>query len=86
MYKRQVLGHVFEMGLAAAAEAHLAASAGNLAAPHEIGSMRPMGTSADIVAGDLSAKSGFLEVPHGPGLGVALDWDRIGEFRIDGDR
>lgn len=83
---KAVLGHVFEMGLAAAAEAHLAASAGNLAAPHEIGSMRPMGTAADIVAGDLSAKSGFLEVPHGPGLGVTLDWDRIGEFRIDGDR
>lgn len=79
---KAVLGHVFEMGLAAAAETHLAASAANLAAPHEIGSMRPMGTTADIVTGDQSAKAGFLDVPDGPGLGVQLDWERIAEFRV----
>lgn len=79
---KAVLGHVFEMGLAAAAEVHLAASAANLAAPHEIGSMKPMGTAADIVTGDMSAKAGFLDVPDGPGLGVKLDWERIAEFRV----
>lgn len=76
-----VLGHVFEMGLAAVAEAHVAATAANLAGPHEIGSMQPMGSAADIIAEDLRAEPGFLRIPEGPGLGVRLDWDRIDEFR-----
>ncbi len=79
---KAVLGHVFEMGLAAAAEAQFAACADNLAPPHEIGSLRPMGATADIVTTDMAAKAGTLEVPKGPGLGVALDWDRIAEFRV----
>ncbi len=81
---KAVLGHVFEMGLAAVAEAHLAATAPNLAGPHEIGSMLPMGSSADIIAEDLRAEPGFMRVPDGPGLGVRLDWNRIAELRIDG--
>ena len=80
-----VLGHVFEMGLAAAAEAHLAAAAaGALAAPHEIGSLRPMGASADIIVGDLRPEPGFMSVPKGPGLGVELDWAQIAALRADG--
>jgi muconate cycloisomerase len=79
-----VLGHVFEMGLAAVAEAHLALAAPNLAAPHEIGSMQPMGTDADIIVQKLHRHGGFLEVPFGPGLGVGLDWDRIESMRTDG--
>jgi len=78
---KAVLGHVFEMGLAAVAEAQLAATAANLAGPHEIGSMQPMGTTADIIAEDLRAEPGFLRIPDGPGLGVRLDWDRIETFR-----
>jgi muconate cycloisomerase len=81
---KAVLGHVFEMGLAAVAEAHLAATAPNLAGPHEIGSMQPMGSSADIIAEDIKAEPGFLRIPQGPGLGVTLDWDRISELRADG--
>ena len=81
---KAVLGHVFEMGLAAVAEAHFAASTGNLAGHHEIGSMRPMGSDADIIAEDLTADPGFLRLPDGPGLGVTLDWDRISAMRTDG--
>lgn len=81
---KAVLGHVFEMGLAAVAEAHFAATATNLAGPHEIGSMRPMGSDADIIAEDLAADPGFLRLPDGPGLGVTLDWDRISAMRADG--
>jgi muconate cycloisomerase len=80
---KAVLGHVFEMGLAAVAEAHLAATVPNLAGPHEIGSMRPMGTEADVIAEDLRAEPGFLRIPEGPGLGVQLDWDRIEALRAD---
>jgi muconate cycloisomerase len=77
-----VLGHVFEMGLAAVAEAQLAVTAGNLCPPHEIGSMQPMGINADIVTADLQPRNGELRLPLGPGLGVALDWNRIQEYRV----
>lgn len=76
-----VLGHVFEMGLAGVAEAHLAATVLNLAGPHEIGSMRPMGTDADIIKEDLRDGPGYLRLPDGPGLGVNLDWERIEAMR-----
>jgi L-Ala-D/L-Glu epimerase len=81
-----VLGHVFEMGLAGAAEAHMAATARNLIMPCEIGSMRPMGTTIDIIREDLQPTPGFIKVPDGPGLGVTLDWDRIDALRTDGRR
>ncbi len=72
-----VLGHVFEMGLAAVAEAHMAAVASNLAAHHEIGSLKPMGVTADVITDDLRPEPGFVRIPDGPGLGVRLDWDMI---------
>ena len=78
-----VLGHVFEMGLAAVAEAQLAACARNLAPPHEIGSLRPMGATVDIIADDLRPEPGFMNVPGGPGLGVRVDWAQIDKLRID---
>lgn len=72
-----VLGHVFEMGLAAVAEAHMAAAGSNLATHHEIGSLRPMGVTADVITDDLRPEPGFVRIPEGPGLGVQLDWDMI---------
>lgn len=77
-----VLGHVFEMGLAAAAEAQLAVTAVNLCPPHEIGSMQPMGISADIVTADLQPSNGEVRFPVGPGLGVSLDWEQIELYRV----
>jgi L-alanine-DL-glutamate epimerase-like enolase superfamily enzyme len=74
------------MGLAGAAEAHMAATARNLIMPCEIGSMRPMGTTIDIIREDLQPTPGFIKVPDGPGLGVTLDWDRIDALRTDGRR
>lgn len=80
-----VLGHVFEMGLAAVAEAQLAAVYDDvLAGPHEIGSLRPIGASDDIIVGNLQTEAGFMTVPDGPGLGVTLDWAAIDRLRIDG--
>ncbi len=76
-----VLGHVFEMGLAAVAEAQLAACAANLAAPHEIGSMKPMGTADDVLVEDLWPQPGFIRLPDGPGLGVHLDPERVARLR-----
>ena len=73
-----VLGHVFELGLAATAEAHFAAATPGLIAPHEIGSMKPMGTSADIIEEDIHSQVGFIHIPDGPGLGVTLKSDAAG--------
>ena len=78
-----VLGHVFEMGLAATAEAHMALASPNLAAPHEIGSMQPMGTDIDIISPAAQRQDGFMQITSAPGLGVTLDWDRINELRTD---
>ncbi len=78
---RGVLGHVFEMGLAGAAEAQIAATASNLAPPHEIGSMKPMGSDMDIIAQTLEPEPGFITLPTAPGLGVTLDWDKIDSIR-----
>jgi muconate cycloisomerase len=75
-----VLGHVFEMGLAAVAEAHLAAASRNLAVHHEIGSLRPMGVTADVITDNLQPEPGFVRIPDGPGLGVRLDWNMIGSW------
>lgn len=77
-----VLGHVFEMGLAAVAEAHLAAACSNFVLPHEIGSLRPMGVTEDIITSNLQPKLGRIEIPAAPGLGVALNWERIKEWRV----
>jgi muconate cycloisomerase len=72
-----VLGHVFEMGLAAIAEAQFAACTPGLAMPCEIGSMAPMGTHADIVTNDLRPVPGYMTVPTGLGLGADVDWQRV---------
>jgi len=77
-----VLGHVFEMGLAAAAEAQFAAACSNLVLPHEIGSLRPMGVTEDIITADLRPKPGRIELPDAPGLGVALNLEKIREWRV----
>jgi len=76
-----VLGHVFECGLAAVAEAQLAACARNLVAPHEIGSMQPMGVTSDILVENIRPEPGFIRLPDGPGLGVRVDWAAIERMR-----
>lgn len=77
-----VLGHVFELGLAATAEAQLAITASNLCPPHEIGSMQPMGITADIITADVQPSDGEIRFPLGPGLGVSLNWDQIESYRV----
>jgi L-alanine-DL-glutamate epimerase-like enolase superfamily enzyme len=72
-----VLGHVFEMGLAAVAEAHVAAVCPNLVMPTEIGSLKPMGVSDDVILEKLIAAPGKIHIPVGAGFGVTPDWDRI---------
>jgi muconate cycloisomerase len=78
-----VLGHVFQMGLARLAEAQLAACAGNVRLPHEMGSLRPMGVATDIITDELEPTPGHLRLPKGPGLGATIDWAAVEKLRID---
>lgn len=77
-----VLGHVFEMGLAAVAEAHVAAVCPNLVMPTEIGSLKPMGVSEDLIREPLIRQPGRITLPEGPGFGVTLDWAKIERWRV----
>jgi len=78
-----VLGHVFQMGLARLAEAQLAACIGNVKLPHEMGSMRPMGVTSDIILDELEPTPGHLTLPQGPGLGARIDWATVEKLRVD---
>ena len=78
-----VLGHVFELGLAAAAEANFALAAPTLIMPVEIGSLRPMGVAKDIIKEDLHFRPGYISLPQGAGLGVELDWAAVDSARIE---
>ncbi|MGQ0675155.1 MAG: mandelate racemase/muconate lactonizing enzyme family protein [Rhodospirillales bacterium] len=78
-----VLGHVFQMGLARLAEAQLAACVRNVVLPHEMGSMRPMGVTQDIIADELEPTPGMLRLPEGPGLGAKIDWATVEKLRVD---
>jgi muconate cycloisomerase len=75
-----VLGHVFEMGLAAVAEAHVGAVCSNLVMPTEIGSLKPMGVEDDLILEKLIQRPGAIHLPIGAGLGVTPDWDRIEQW------
>lgn len=81
--KRAVLGHVFETGLAAVAEAHLAMLFPNIIGPHEIGSMEPLGIDDNILLENPYCNQGFITIPKGLGLGINVNWDRVERYRMN---
>lgn len=81
--KRAVLGHVFETGLAAVAEAHLAMLFPNIIGPHEIGSMEPLGLADNLLLENPYCNQGFITIPEGLGLGLAVNWDQVEQYRVD---
>jgi L-alanine-DL-glutamate epimerase-like enolase superfamily enzyme len=81
--KRAVLGHVFETGLAAVAEAHLAMLFPNIIGPHEIGSMEPLGIDDNILLENPYCNQGFITIPKGLGLGINVNWDRVEHYRMN---
>ncbi|HEV7995893.1 MAG TPA: mandelate racemase/muconate lactonizing enzyme family protein [Stellaceae bacterium] len=38
---------------------------------------------AGMIRNRAPIKNGIIEVPHGPGFGLELDWDLIGRYRLD---
>ncbi len=76
-----------ELGVTLAAMLHTAASLPNLT--YDVHSHYHHLLDDIIVGGKLEYKDGGIEVPKGPGLGVALDEDKMGKyhelFRKEGD-
>jgi L-alanine-DL-glutamate epimerase-like enolase superfamily enzyme len=77
---RCVLGHGFGLGINTMAEIMVAASAANVIEGLEC--VGPLKTTDDIVTHKLDLSSGRLALPAGPGLGVALDEDRLERYRF----
>ena len=81
--KRAVLGHVFETGLAAVAEAHLAMLFPDIIGPHEIGSMEPLGIADNLLLENPYCNHGYITIPQGVGLGVNVNWERVRDCRVN---
>ena len=80
--KKAVLGHVFETGLAAVAEAHLAMLFPDIVGPHEIGSMEPLGVADKLLRENPYCNQGYITIPEGVGLGVTVDWEQVENYRV----
>ena len=80
--KKAVLGHVFETGLAAVAEAHLAMLFPDIVGPHEIGSMEPLGVADKLLRENPYCNQGYITIPEGVGLGVTVDWEQVENYKV----
>jgi L-alanine-DL-glutamate epimerase-like enolase superfamily enzyme len=81
--KKAVLGHVFETGLAAVAEAHLAMLFPDIVGPHEIGSMEPLGVADKLLRENPYCNQGYITIPKGVGLGVTVDWEQVENYKVN---
>lgn len=77
-------GTMLEVGIATAASAHVFATFRKLAWGTEL--FGPLLVTEEVLAEPLQYSDFALRVPAGPGLGVALDMDRVAFFRRDGAR
>ena len=75
-------GCMFETGIAHAAGAHLMAALPDLHLGCEF-YMSTYYTREDILAEPFPVRGGLVHVPSGPGLGVAVDPDRLAKYRTD---
>ena len=75
-------GTMLEGGVGTAASAHLFATLPDMAWGTEL--FGPLLQTEEILEQPLAYGDFALAVPTGPGLGVALDWDKVERFRRDG--
>ena len=78
---RVVIGHGFGLGVNTVAELMLAATSRTVIEGLEC--VGPLKTADDIVTSKLDLSAGTLEVPGGPGLGVALDEGKLHRYRFE---
>ena len=78
-----IIGSQAEMGIGTAACAHLGVAMPNL--PYACETFGPLRYVRDILAEPVPIENGWLTPPPGPGLGVRLNRDAIGEFTVKED-
>ena len=76
-----VIGHGFGLGVNTVAEIMLAAT--SRAVLEGLECVGPLKTADDIVTSKLDLSRGEIALPGGPGLGVALDVDKVAKYRFD---
>src|SRR6266849_3641110 len=79
---RSVITSTLEAGIGLVAALHLAAA--SPAVTLECGLATLDLLSDDLLIDDLPVRDGFLTVPTGPGLGVALDWEALDRYGLRG--
>ena len=77
---RCVIGHGFGLGISTIAEIMLAATADNVIDGLEC--VGPLKTADDVIAERLDLTSGTVALPNGPGLGVAIDEEKLERYRF----
>jgi L-alanine-DL-glutamate epimerase-like enolase superfamily enzyme len=75
-----LVGSHRELGVGVAANAHIAAAFRSMAYPAELGSHAYL--EDGLLTEPLRIEAGRLRLPSGPGLGVALDRERVERYRI----
>jgi L-alanine-DL-glutamate epimerase-like enolase superfamily enzyme len=77
-----IIGSQAELGIGTAAAAHLGVAVPNL--PYACETFGPLRYERDVVGVGARIERGVLTPADGPGLGVELDWETIGAWRVDG--
>lgn len=78
------VGSNLELGIGSAAMLHLAAAVANIdSATYPADILGPHYHEADLITEPLSLGPEGARVPDGPGLGVSLDEEALGRFRVD---
>jgi len=75
-----VIGHGFGLGVNTLAEIMLSATSANVIEGLEC--VGPLKTADDIIDRRLDLSAGSVPLPDGPGLGVALDPERVARYRF----
>jgi muconate cycloisomerase len=79
------VGSNLELGIGSAAMLHLACAAPNIdSAAYPADILGPHYHESDLLTEPLALLPDGARVPDGPGLGVTLDEDQLGRFRVDG--
>ena len=77
---RSVITSTLEAGIGLVAALHLAAASPAITLECGLATLHLL--SDDLLIDDLPVSDGFLPVPTGPGLGVALDWEALDRFGL----
>ncbi len=77
---RCVITSTLEAGVGLAAALHLAAASPAVTLECGLATLSLLGD--DLLIDDLAVRDGFMAVPTGAGLGVALDWDALDRYSL----